>query len=66
MALALIMLVSIVGAAPYAYITNGNSDTVSANNTVTNNVTATVPVGHLPVEVAVTPNITLERPTTGS
>jgi carboxypeptidase Taq len=55
---ALIILVSIVGAAPYAYVTNGNSDTVSVTNTVTKNVTATVPVVSNFARVEVLPNIT--------
>ena len=51
--LALLMLVSIAGAAPYAYITNGGSNTVSVIDTATNSVTATVPVGSSPYGAAV-------------
>ena len=47
-ALALFMLVSIAGAAPYAYITNGTDNTASVIDTATNTVTATVNVGILP------------------
>ncbi len=43
------------GAAPYAYITNSQSSTVSVIDTATNTVTATVPVGTYPSGVAVNP-----------
>lgn len=43
--LKLLMLVSIAGAAPFAYITNLNSNTVSVVDTATNSVIATVQVG---------------------
>jgi YVTN family beta-propeller protein len=36
-----------------AYVTNFGSDTVSAVNTATNAVIATIPVGDAPVEVAI-------------
>ena len=52
------MLMSIAGAAPFAYITNQNDSTVSVINTITNTVIATVNangLGH-PAEVAVTPD----------
>ena len=52
----LFMLVSIVGAAPFAYITNLSSNNVSVINTTTNNVTATEPVGIDPNGVAITPD----------
>jgi YVTN family beta-propeller protein len=39
-----------------AYITNQSSNTVSVIDTVTNAVTATIPVGVVPEGVAVTPN----------
>src|SRR5437016_1101498 len=45
-----------VGAAPFAYVTNLVSDTVSVLATATNTVVATIPVGHLPVGVAITPD----------
>jgi YVTN family beta-propeller protein len=40
---------------PYAYITNGCSDTVSVIDTATNTVTATVDVGSEPYGIAVNP-----------
>jgi uncharacterized delta-60 repeat protein len=46
----------IAEAAPFAYITNEGSDSVSVIDTATNKVVATVPVGEDPVGVAVTPN----------
>lgn len=52
----LLMLVSIAGAAPFAYITNSNNNNVSVIDTETNNVTATVNVGWYPVGVAVNPD----------
>jgi YVTN family beta-propeller protein len=52
----ILMLVDIAGAAPYAYITNSGSNTVSIIDTTTNTVTTTVPVGIDPCGVAVTPN----------
>ena len=47
---------AVAQAAPFAYITNGNSDTVSVIDTATNTVTATVPVGDGPFGVAVKPD----------
>ncbi len=44
----ILMLVSIAGAAPYAYITNCDDRTVSVIDTATNNITATVTVGSSP------------------
>ena len=44
------------GAAPFAYITNQDSNNVSVIDTATNTVTATVPVGHSPEGVAVSPD----------
>ena len=43
-------------AAPFAYITNQGSNTVSVIDTASNTVTATVPVGSVPFGVAVTPD----------
>ena len=43
-------------AAPFAYITNSGSNTVSVIDTATNTVVATVAVGSQPLGVAVTPN----------
>ncbi len=43
-------------AAPFAYITNDNSDNVSVIDTASNTVTATVGVGDGPFGVAVTPD----------
>jgi YVTN family beta-propeller protein len=54
-ALVLLMLVSIAGAVP-AYITNYESNNISVIDTVTNKVTATVPVGAGPEGVAVSPD----------
>ena len=42
--------------ATYAYITNGESNTVSVIDTATNTVTATVPVGSEPEGIAVSPD----------
>ena len=52
----ILMLVSIVGAAPFAYITNSGSNNVSVIDTSTDTVTATVPVGDYPYGVAVNPD----------
>jgi YVTN family beta-propeller protein len=43
-------------AAPFAYIANGNSNTVSVIDTATNKVVATVAVGSVPDGIAVTPD----------
>ena len=40
---------------PYAYITNQYDNTVSVINTVTNTVTATIPVGNTPIGIAINP-----------
>ncbi len=45
-----------VEAAPFAYVTNGGSSTVSVIDTATNMVVATVPVGAIPSAAAVTPD----------
>ena len=45
-----------VGAAPFAYVTNSGSHTVSVIATATNTVVATVPVGSTPRVVAITPD----------
>ena len=52
----ILMMVSIAGAAPFAYITNSDSNTVSVIDTATDNITATVNVESLPFGVAVTPD----------
>jgi YVTN family beta-propeller protein len=52
----ILMVVSIAGAAPFAYITNNASNNVSVIDTATNTVTATVNVGTTPYGVAVSPN----------
>jgi YVTN family beta-propeller protein len=52
-ALVLLMLVSIAGAVPFAYITNGDSNSISVIDTVTNKVTATISVGSNPMGVAI-------------
>lgn len=54
--LALVMLMSITCAAPFAYIPNSKSNTVSVIDTATNTITATVPVGNYPNGVAVSPD----------
>ena len=50
----ILMLVNIAGAAPFAYIANGNN--VSVVDTATNTITATIAVGPSPYGVAVTPD----------
>jgi len=50
----ILMLISIIGARPFAYITNYNDKTVSVIDTTTNTVIATVNVGNEPIGVAVT------------
>ena len=45
----------VAGAAPYTYITNYSSDTVSVIDTATNIITATVKVGKCPSGIAVNP-----------
>ena len=52
----ILILVSTAGAAPFAYITNVDSNNVSVIDTATDNVTATVPVGTYPFGVAVNPD----------
>ena len=52
----LVILVSIAGAAPFAYIPNSGSNTVSVIDTATHKVTATVPVGIEPSGVAISPD----------
>ena len=39
-----------------AYVTNGSASTVSVIETATNTVVATIPVGAVPVGVAITPD----------
>lgn len=52
-ALVLLMLVSIAGASPFAYITNEDSKSVSIIDLSTNRVTASISVGSDPMGVAV-------------
>jgi len=54
--LAFLMLVSIAGASPFAYITNAESNSVSVIDATTNKVTATISVGSSPMGVAINPN----------
>ncbi len=54
----ILMLVSITGAAPFAYIANSGNNNVSVIDTATNTVTATVNVGNYPSGAAVTPDET--------
>ena len=49
----ILMLTCIVSAAPFAYITNFNDNTVSVIDTANTTITATVPVGLEPYGVAV-------------
>ena len=51
----LLLLPALAAAAPFAYIANSNSDTVSVIDTASNTVTATVAVGTQPFGVAVNP-----------
>ncbi|WP_048107514.1 PKD domain-containing protein [Methanosarcina barkeri] len=54
--LTFLMLVSIAGASPFAYITNSESNSVSVIDATTNKVTTTIPVGSNPTGVAINPN----------
>ncbi len=56
-ALAILILVGVAGAAPFAYVTSPGIDTgtVFVIDTATNNLTAVVPVGGWPREAAVNP-----------
>ena len=54
--LGFLMLVSLAGAVPYAYITNSGDDTISVINTALDKVIAIVDVGDSPYGVAVTPD----------
>ncbi|MEN6551620.1 MAG: hypothetical protein ABFC34_01900, partial [Methanobacterium sp.] len=54
--LAFLMLVSIAGASPFAYITNADSNSISVIDTTTNKVTATISVGSNPMGVVINPN----------
>ncbi len=54
--LAILLLVGSASAAPYAYVTNAGSNTVSVIDAATNTVTATVNVGSNPEGVAVNPD----------
>ena len=49
----ILMLVNIVGAAPFAYVPNWYDNTTTIFDTDTNTVVSTVPVGHYPFGVAV-------------
>jgi len=55
-ALAYLILVSIAGASPFAYIANEESDNISVIDTATDKVKATISVGSNPVGVAINPN----------
>ncbi|MDW5551992.1 PKD domain-containing protein [Methanosarcina sp.] len=54
--LTFLMLVSIAGALPFAYITNSESNSVSVIDATTNKVTTTIPVGSNPIGVTINPN----------
>ncbi|MGB8899828.1 MAG: cytochrome D1 domain-containing protein, partial [Methylocella sp.] len=56
LAMGLGLLASPAEAAPFAYVTNSNSSTVSVIDTASNIVVATVAVGLFPYGVAVTPD----------
>ena len=49
----ILMLVNIVGAAPFGYVPNQGENTTTIFDTATNTVVSTVPVGHYPFGVAV-------------
>jgi YVTN family beta-propeller protein len=55
-ALAILILMGVAGAAPFAYITNYDSNNVSVIDTATNKVTTTVDVGYHPAGIAVIPD----------
>src|SRR5271157_1336412 len=56
--LVFLMLMSVSGAVPFAYITNLGSNNVSVIDTATNKITATVKLEstHFPFEVAIIPD----------
>lgn len=54
--LSLLLLVGVAGAAPYAYIANDYSNSVSVVDTTTDAVTASISVGNSPFGVACLPN----------
>ena len=56
MMLALLILVSIAGAAPFAYITSSLNNTVSIIDTATNTITATITGFSSPCGIAITPD----------
>ena len=51
--LAVLTLTGVAGASPFAYVANVKSNNVSVIDTSTDTVTATVPVGNCPLEVAI-------------
>ncbi|MGB9941312.1 PKD domain-containing protein [Methanosarcina sp.] len=55
-ALAFLMLVSIAGASPFAYITNEESNNISVIDTSTDKVTATISVGSNPMGAGINPD----------
>jgi YVTN family beta-propeller protein len=56
LAMGLALAASRAEAAPFAYVTNENSNNVSVTHTATNTVVKTIPVGTSPAAVAVTPD----------
>ena len=56
LAMALGTMASPAAAAPFAYVVNEVSATVSVIDTASNTVVATIPVGENPQGVAITPN----------
>ncbi len=50
------VMASAAGAAPYAYVANNGSDSVSVIDTANDTVVSTVPVGSFPLGVAVSPD----------
>jgi len=54
--LAFLMLVSIAGATPFAYITNGESNNISVIDTTTNKVTAAISAGSNPAGAVINPS----------
>ncbi len=54
--LPILLFINILAAAPFAYVTNHNSDNVSVIDTTTNSVVATIGVGDDPIGVAALPD----------
>jgi YVTN family beta-propeller protein len=62
LAMGLALAASPAEAAPFAYVTNSNDNTVSVIDTASNKAVGTpIPVGNSPLGVAVTPDTSLSR-----